>query len=244
MCFNMYQRLRHVAYGFIALYVNTALSTYDESCHIWMSHVTYERGMSHINGSCHAWMSYFPHEWVTSHSNGPRYTYESVTSHMNMGSHIQVTSHMWMSHITNLTELYHTWNHRYAPLFESHHTATRCNTLQHTATHCNTLQHTATHCNTIGPAIGDAGAFDAKYSLSLSSKVVGVHILQVFFLFLIILFNLILLYFIWFSFWALWVIFTSYRFVYLSLSLYLSSSVCACRSCSTTSKCQRRQYCS
>jgi len=29
------------------------------------------------------------------------------------------------------------------------HTATHCNTLQHTATHCNTRQHTATHCNTL-----------------------------------------------------------------------------------------------
>ena len=29
--------------------------------------------------------------------------------------------------------------------FETHHTATHCNTLQHTATHCNTLRHTLQH---------------------------------------------------------------------------------------------------
>ena len=30
----------------------------NESCHIWMSHVTYEWVMSHMNESCHIWMSH------------------------------------------------------------------------------------------------------------------------------------------------------------------------------------------
>jgi len=30
----------------------------NESCHIWMSHVTYEQVMSQTNESCHSWMSH------------------------------------------------------------------------------------------------------------------------------------------------------------------------------------------
>ena len=39
----------------------------NESCHIWMSHVTCEWVMSHMNESCHIWMSHVTYEWVTSH---------------------------------------------------------------------------------------------------------------------------------------------------------------------------------
>jgi len=35
----------------------------NESCHIWMSHVTYEWVMSHMNESCHIWMSHVTYEW-------------------------------------------------------------------------------------------------------------------------------------------------------------------------------------
>ena len=65
----------------------------NESCHIWMSHVTYEQVMSQTNESCHSWMSHlvtkkpYPHQ--TSHV-----TYESVMSHMNESCHI------WMSRVT------------------------------------------------------------------------------------------------------------------------------------------------
>jgi len=33
-----------------------------ESCHIWMSHVTYEWVMSHMNKSCHIWMSHVTYD--------------------------------------------------------------------------------------------------------------------------------------------------------------------------------------
>ena len=57
------------------------------SCHIWMSHVTCEWGMSHMNAafhgwvrqllyvrshmneSCHVWMGYVTYKWVMSHMN-------------------------------------------------------------------------------------------------------------------------------------------------------------------------------
>ena len=50
------------------------MSHVNESCHIWTSHVTYERVMSHMNESCHMWMSHV--------------TYERVMSHMNESCHI------------------------------------------------------------------------------------------------------------------------------------------------------------
>ena len=39
------------------------------SCHTWMSHVTHEWVMSHMNEFCHVWMSHVTHEWVMSHMN-------------------------------------------------------------------------------------------------------------------------------------------------------------------------------
>jgi len=53
----------------------------NESCHIWMSHVTYEWVMWYMNESCHIWMSH-----VT-------VTYEWVMSHMNESCYI------WMRHV-------------------------------------------------------------------------------------------------------------------------------------------------
>ena len=65
-------------------------SRMNESCHVFMSHVTYgwvisrtclvnlhrtpiwishEWVMSHMNESCHMWMSYVTYKWVTSHVN-------------------------------------------------------------------------------------------------------------------------------------------------------------------------------
>ena len=58
----------------------------NESCHIWMSHVTYEWVMSHTNESCYIWMSHVTHAshmrllhavpphfltWVTEHIMRP-----------------------------------------------------------------------------------------------------------------------------------------------------------------------------
>jgi len=65
----------------------------NESCRIWMSHVTYkshymwlrhdkyewvishmnESVMSHIDESCHIWMSHVTYEWVMSHINESRH---------------------------------------------------------------------------------------------------------------------------------------------------------------------------
>jgi len=91
----------------------------NETCHIWMSPVTYEWVPSHTNESRHIRMSPVTYEWVTSHMNESRHiwmspvTYEWVTSHMNESRHVRmshvtyewVTSHMnesrhiWMSHV-------------------------------------------------------------------------------------------------------------------------------------------------
>jgi len=40
-----------------------------DSCHIWMSHITYEWVMSHMNKSCEIWMSHVTYEQVISHMN-------------------------------------------------------------------------------------------------------------------------------------------------------------------------------
>jgi len=38
-------------------------------CHTWMSHVTCEWVMSHMNESCHVWMSHVTYDWIMSHMN-------------------------------------------------------------------------------------------------------------------------------------------------------------------------------
>jgi len=38
----------------------------DESCHIWMSHATYEWAASHMNTACHVWISHVIDDWVMS----------------------------------------------------------------------------------------------------------------------------------------------------------------------------------
>ena len=64
------------------------------SCHIWMSHVTYEWVMSYMNESCHICMSHTTYEWVMSIMNESCHiwmshtTYEWVMSHMNESCHI------------------------------------------------------------------------------------------------------------------------------------------------------------
>jgi len=87
----------------------------NESCHIWMSHVTYEWVVPHMNESCHIWMSHVTYEWVMSHMNKSHHiwmshvTYEWVVSHMNESCHI------WMSPITyewvmsHMNESCHIW---------------------------------------------------------------------------------------------------------------------------------------
>ena len=53
----------------------------NESCHMWMSHVTYEWVMSRMNESCQIWMSHVTYKWVM--------------------------SHLWMSHVTHTNQLFH-----------------------------------------------------------------------------------------------------------------------------------------
>jgi len=93
----------------------------DEPCHIWMSHVTYEKVMSQMYESCHIWMSHVPsnlthlkcdmspvtYVWVMSHTNESSHcwmghvTYESVTWHMSESCHI------CMSHVTYEWAMWH-----------------------------------------------------------------------------------------------------------------------------------------
>ena len=103
-----------------------------ESCHIWMSHVTYDWVMSHINESCHIWMIYVnkcPPERLLRTSRYHHVTYDRVMSRMNESfhtrmrhvafrwavSHMNDLYHMWMSHViyewvmSHLIESNHTW---------------------------------------------------------------------------------------------------------------------------------------
>ena len=85
------------------------------SCHIWMSHVTYEWAMSHMNEPCHIWMNHVMYEWGISHKNVTchlgmsRVTYEGVMSLMKEACHI------WRRHVpyewvmSHMKELSHTW---------------------------------------------------------------------------------------------------------------------------------------
>ena len=66
-----------------------------QSCHIWMSHVTYESVMSHTNDSCHIWRSHVTYEWELPHMNESCHIW---TSHV---TYEGVISHIWMSHITH-----------------------------------------------------------------------------------------------------------------------------------------------
>ena len=51
--------------------------------------------MSHINESCHIWMSHVTHDWVMSQKSFyKRPTFATIMSHMNDSCHI------WMSHLT------------------------------------------------------------------------------------------------------------------------------------------------
>jgi len=87
--------MSHITYEWV-------MSHMDESCHIWMSYVTCEFGMLRRNESCHIWMSHVTYEWVMSHLNESYHTYEWVVSHI------------WMSHVTSIAHRNptHSWAHR------------------------------------------------------------------------------------------------------------------------------------
>jgi len=69
------------------------MSHMNESCHKWMSHVTYEWVMSQMNESCHIWMSHVTYEWFMSRRKEwrdiwmSRVTYERVMHIIHMGCH-------------------------------------------------------------------------------------------------------------------------------------------------------------
>ena len=48
--------------------VEWVMSHMNESCLIWMSHVSHERVMSHMNESCHTWVRHRTYEWVVLHA--------------------------------------------------------------------------------------------------------------------------------------------------------------------------------
>jgi len=73
--------MSHVPYAWVILHRFSAGNKSDiafvhdfchirvKSCHVWMSHVTYEWVMSRMNESCHVWMSHVTYEWVMSRMN-------------------------------------------------------------------------------------------------------------------------------------------------------------------------------
>ena len=97
----------------------------NESCHLWMSHVTWEwvmsqmhatchvnelvmpqiwvssiwRVMSRVNESCHMGMCHVTDECVMLHKNKPCHRFERVTCECVM-SHVNELCHIWMSHVT------------------------------------------------------------------------------------------------------------------------------------------------
>jgi len=102
----------------------------NESCHIWMSHVTYKRVTSHINQSCHTWMRCLPqqtarrcrflgahhkqytficgmtHSYVTWLIHGPvisytsRCTSQGMITYESVMSHVCESCHTRISHVT------------------------------------------------------------------------------------------------------------------------------------------------
>jgi len=92
----------------------------DESCNIWMSHVTCEWVMSLMSESYrllesvmfHVWMSEVTYERVMSHMNEAYQIIEWVTWHTNESCHRRMShvkyerimSHVYMSHVTHMNE--------------------------------------------------------------------------------------------------------------------------------------------
>jgi len=77
-----------------------------ECFHLWMSHVTCEWVMSHMNELCHTWMSHVTHEWVMNHvpyEYASRVTYKWVMSHMNKSYYIQMrhVTYEWVVSLMN-----------------------------------------------------------------------------------------------------------------------------------------------
>jgi len=90
-----------------------AMSHTNESCHISMSHVTYQWVMPCVNEPCDISMSHVSHKWVKSNAN------ESCDV---------VLFYRWMSHSTHEYESFHIWRSRFtykwvmSHISDSHHT--------------------------------------------------------------------------------------------------------------------------
>jgi len=93
--------MSHVAYEWVMSHMN-------ESCHIWMSHVTsitcngrvrmnLSESCNILKESCPIWMSHVSYEWVVSHIWMNHVPYKCDMSHMNESCRI------WMSHVTSNT---------------------------------------------------------------------------------------------------------------------------------------------
>jgi len=85
----------------------------NESCHIWMSHVTFEWVMSHLNESCHIWISHScqSHQPKGRQSlftgmgmTGDRAAVEVLPLYMNASCHV----YSGISHVTYINEACHT----------------------------------------------------------------------------------------------------------------------------------------
>jgi len=116
--------------------------------HIWMSHVTYEWVTSHMNESCHMWMSPVTYEWVMSHMNEACHiwmshvTYECVMSHVNESRHTRSHVTLWvMSHIWRVLEALvdqRMWMSHVTHIIES----CTCEwVMSHTKESCHTISH-------------------------------------------------------------------------------------------------------
>jgi len=165
-----------------------------------MGHVMHEWVSSHVHQSCHRWMSYVTYKWVIAHMKaalslkswhtrqwGMAHKWQSHDTHEQIGaqvweSHVSHVSHtneswctyerggsqIWMNHVSHDDTVETSHMNQNTLRNTLQHTATRCNTLPHTwykadvshesthtATHCNTLQHTlqhtAIHYNTLQP---------------------------------------------------------------------------------------------
>ena len=65
------------------------MSHMNESCHLWMSHVTHEWVMSYMNESCDIWMSH------VTRMNESCHIHEAVISHMSCHVHSQKRTHSY-----------------------------------------------------------------------------------------------------------------------------------------------------
>jgi len=72
-------------------------------CH-WQSHFTYEWVMSHLKESCHVGMTHVTYERVTSRRNELFHIWISHVKHQFVMSHVKESRHMGMSHVTHMNE--------------------------------------------------------------------------------------------------------------------------------------------